>query len=84
MIIRIIGKQALRNPSKTDQMVMPTIETSANFSGTMPKAGVAKSANKMVTTSVIKALFHPDTLKPIMRIKSNAIGIAEISAAIGV
>jgi hypothetical protein len=50
----------------------------------MPKAGVAKSANKMVTTSVIKALFHPDTLKPIMRIKSNAIGIAEISAAIGV
>jgi hypothetical protein len=37
IIIRIIGKQAFRNPSMTDHNVMPYIDASAYFSGIMPK-----------------------------------------------
>jgi hypothetical protein len=36
----------------------------------------------MVTTRVINALFHPDIFRPIIKMKSNAIGITEIIAAI--
>lgn len=81
-MMRIIGKQALRRPSTTDHAVMPTMEVSAYFSGTIPKAGVAKTDKRTVTTNVIKALFQPDILSPIIKMNRSAIGIVEISAAI--
>ena len=48
----------------------------------MPSAGAANNASKIVTTRVIKALFHPDIFRPIINMKSRAMGITEISAAI--
>jgi hypothetical protein len=82
MMMRMIGKHALRRPSTIDHAVMPTMEVSAYFSGTIPKAGVAKTDKRIVTTNVIKALFQPDILSPIIKMNRNAIGIAEMSAAI--
>ena len=52
----MIGKQALSSPSTTDHSVMPTMLACAYFSGTMPKAGAANSANTTVTISVMIAL----------------------------
>jgi hypothetical protein len=49
----------------------------------MPNEGATNTAKIIVTTSVAKALFHPATLKPIMRTKSRRIGITETNAAIG-
>ena len=81
MIISIMGKQAFRDPSMIDQNVMPAMLASAYFSGTMPNAGAAKSASRMVTVRVMRALFQPDILRPIISINSSTMGIAETSAA---
>ena len=83
MIIRIIGKQALRRPSTTDQIAMPYTDWEASFSGIIPIAGAANRANRMVTISVINALFHPDILSPIINTKSRMIGINDTNADIG-
>jgi hypothetical protein len=56
MMIRIIGKHAFKKPSTTDHKVMPKIDTPAYFSGTIPIAGTANRANKIVTAKVMMAL----------------------------
>jgi hypothetical protein len=56
MIIRIMGKHALRNPSTTDHSVIPKMDAPAYFSGTMPIAGAANRARIIVTMSVMIAL----------------------------
>jgi hypothetical protein len=55
-MIRMIGKQAFKKPSTTDHKVMPKMDTPAYFSGTIPIAGTANRANKIVTAKVIIAL----------------------------
>jgi hypothetical protein len=56
MIIKMMGKHALRNPSITDHRVIPKIDRPAYFSGMIPIAGTANRARRMVTTRVIIAL----------------------------
>jgi hypothetical protein len=56
IIIRIIGKQAFSNPSTIDHHERPKMDASANFSGTMPMAGAANKARRIVTISVTMAL----------------------------
>ena len=53
-----------------------------SFSGIMPIEGVANNAKSTVTISVTMALLKPDTLKPIINIMSNRMGITEIKAVI--
>ena len=59
------------------------MDTPTYLSGMMPIDGATMIANNMVTTSVINALFHPDTLRPIINTKSRIIGITDTIAAIG-
>ena len=58
------------------------MDTSAYFSGTMPIAGAANNAKRMVTIRVINALFQPETFMPIIRTKSSTMGITDTNAAI--
>jgi hypothetical protein len=78
----MIGKQAFRKPSITDQSVTPQMDTLAYLAGTMPKDGATNTARRIVTMSVTNALFQPATLKPIIRTKRRRIGITETNAAI--
>ena len=58
------------------------MDADESFSGIIPIDGVANNAKSTVTISVTMALLKPDTLKPIINIMSNRMGITEINADI--